>query len=60
MNKKQIYDELTLCIEILEVLENVLLVNKLKRIKQSLTNEWDLSDFYMDAINKELYYNEQI
>jgi hypothetical protein len=58
MNKTQIAEELTLCIDTLDVLDNVFIANKLRRIKESLINEWDLSDFYMDLIKKELYYNE--
>lgn len=58
MNKKQIADELMLCIDTLDVLDNVLIANKLRRIKEALINEWDLNDFYMDLIKKELYYNE--
>ena len=58
MNKKQINDELELCIDILDSLDNVLIANKLRRIKESLRNEWDLSDYYMELMKKELYYNE--
>jgi hypothetical protein len=58
MNKTQIADELTLCIDTLDVLDNVFIANKLRRIKECLINDWDLSDFYMDLIKKELYYNE--
>lgn len=58
MNKTQIADELTLCIDTLDVLDNVFVANKLRRIKDCLINDWDLSDFYMDLIRKELYYNE--
>ena len=58
MNKAQIIDELDKSIYTLEVLENVFIANKLKSIKESLINEWDLSDFYMDLIKKELYHLE--
>lgn len=58
MNKTQIADELTLCIDTLDVLDNVFVANKLRRIKDCLINDWDLSDFYMDLIRKDLYYNE--
>ena len=58
MNKKEIADELALCIDTLDILDNVFIANKLRRIKESLINEWDLSEFYMDLIKKELYYNE--
>ena len=58
MNKPQIIDELNLSIDILDSIDNVLVANKLRRIKESLINEWDLSDFYMELIKKELYYYE--
>ena len=58
MNKTQIIDELNLSIDILDSLDNVLVANKLRRIKGSLINEWDLSDFYMELIKKELYHYE--
>lgn len=58
MNKTQIIDELNLSIDILDSVDNVLVANKLRRIKESLINEWDLSDFYMELIKKELYYYE--
>lgn len=58
MNKSQIIEELDLSIYILDTIDNVLIANKLRRIKESLTNEWDLSDFYIESIKKELYYNE--
>jgi hypothetical protein len=58
MNKAQIAEELELCIDTLDVLDNVLIANKLRRIKESLINEWDLNEFYMELIKKELYYYE--
>ena len=58
MNKAQIIEELNLSIDILDSIDNVLIANKLRRIKESLINEWDLSEFYMELIKKELYYNE--
>lgn len=58
MNKKQINDELQLCIDILDTTHNIVVANKLRRIKESLRNEWDLSDFYMELIKKELDYYE--
>jgi len=58
MNKLQIMSELEKSIYILESLENVYIADKLKTIKESLINEWDLSDFYFELIKKELYYNE--
>ena len=58
MNKKQINDELQLCIDILDAAHNIVVANKLRRIKESLCNEWDLSDFYMELMKKELDYYE--
>ena len=58
MNKAQIIEELNLSIDILDSIDNVLIANKLRRIKESLINEWDLSEFYMELIKKELYYYE--
>lgn len=54
MNKPQIIEELDSIIYILESSDNVLLANKLKRIKVVLIDDWDLSDFYMDLLRKEL------
>lgn len=56
MNKKQIDDELQLCIDILDTTHNIVVANKLRRIRESLHNEWDLSDFYMELMKKELDY----
>ena len=58
MNKKQINDELQLCIDILDTTHNVVVANKLRRIRESLHNEWDLSDFYLELMKKELDYYE--
>ena len=54
MNKPMIIEELDSIIYILESLDNALLVNKLKRIKVALIDDWDLSDFYMELLRKEL------
>ena len=59
MNKTQIIDELNLSIDILDSVDNVLVANKLRRIKESLINEWDLSEFYMELIKKELYHEDR-
>ena len=59
MNKTQIIDELNLSIDILDSVDNVLVANKLRRIRESLTNEWDLSEFYIELIKKELYYEDR-
>jgi hypothetical protein len=56
MNKPQIIEELDSIIYILESSENTLLANKLKRIKVVLIDDWDLNDFYMDLLRKELNY----
>jgi len=54
MNKPQIIDELDSIIYMLESSGNTLLANKLKRIKVVLIDDWDLSDFYMELLRKEL------
>jgi hypothetical protein len=59
MNKPQIIEELELSIYMLDLSDNTLIANKLRRIKESLKNEWDLSDFYMELMKKELYYYEK-
>jgi hypothetical protein len=59
MNKTQIINELNLSIDILDSIDNVLVANKLRRIRESLTNEWDLSEFYMELIKKELYHEDR-
>jgi hypothetical protein len=59
MNKTQIINELNLSIDILDSIDNVLVANKLRRIRESLTNEWDLNEFYMELIKKELYYEDR-
>lgn len=60
MNKPQIIEELDLSIYMLDLSDNTLIANKLRRIKESLKNEWDLSDFYMELMKKELYYYEKM
>ena len=54
MNKPQIIEELDSIIYMLESSDNTLLANKLKRIKVVLIDDWDLSDFYMELLRKEL------
>jgi hypothetical protein len=54
MNKPQIIEELDSIIYILESSDSTLLADKLKRIKVVLIDDWDLSDFYMDLLRKEL------
>ena len=54
MNKPQIIEELDSIIYILESSDNTLIANKLKKIKVVLIDDWDLSDFYMDLLRKEL------
>ena len=58
MTKQEIILELDIISAIAEVNENILICNKVKRIQEALRNEWDLSDFYMDIMKKELYYLE--
>lgn len=54
MNKPQIIEELDSIIYMLESSDNTLLANKLKRIKTVLIDDWDLNDFYMELLRKEL------
>jgi hypothetical protein len=58
MTKQEIISELDIISAVAEVNENTLIYNKVKRIKDCLIDEWDLSDFYMELIKKELYYYE--
>jgi hypothetical protein len=58
MTKQQIIDELDVISAVAEINENTLIYNKVKRIKDCLIDEWNLSDFYMELIKKELYYYE--
>jgi hypothetical protein len=60
MTKQEIISELDIISAVAEINENTLIYNKVKRIKDCLIDEWNLSDFYMELIKKELYYNEQI
>jgi hypothetical protein len=58
MTKQEIILELDIISAVAEVNENTLIYNKVKRIKDCLIDEWNLSDFYMELIKKELYYYE--
>jgi hypothetical protein len=58
MTKQEIISELDIISAVAEVNENTLIYNKVKRIKDCLIDEWNLSDFYMELIKKELYYYE--
>jgi hypothetical protein len=58
MTKQEIISELDIISAVAEVNENTLIYNKVKRIKDCLIDEWNLSDFYMDLMIKELYYYE--
>ena len=58
MTKAEIMNELELIAEISKQTDNILVYNKINRIKEALKNEWDLSDFYADLMRKELYYYE--
>jgi len=60
MTKQEIISELDIISAVAEVNENTLIYNKVKRIKDCLIDEWNLSDFYMDLMIKELYYYEQL
>jgi hypothetical protein len=58
MTQQEIISELDIISAVAEVNENTLIYNKVKRIKDCLIDEWNLSDFYMELIKKELYYYE--
>jgi hypothetical protein len=58
MTKQEIILELDIISAIAVVNDNILICNKVKRIQEALRNEWDLSDFYMDLMKKELYHIE--
>jgi hypothetical protein len=58
MTKLEIMEELDIIYSVADSNDNTLICNKVKRIQETLRNEWDLSDFYMDLLKKELYYNE--
>jgi len=60
MTKQEIILELDVISAVAEINENTLIYNKAKRIKDCLIDEWNLSDFYMDLMIKELYYYEQL
>jgi hypothetical protein len=60
MTKQEIISELDIISAVAEINENTLIYNKVKRIKDCLIDEWNLSDFYMDLMIKELYYYEQL
>lgn len=54
MNKPQIIDELNLSIDILDSIDNALVANKLRRIKEALTTEWNNSDVHYEEFKKHL------
>lgn len=54
MNKQQIIDELDVISAIAEVNDNVLICNKVRRIKEALMNEWDNSDIHYEEFKKHL------
>lgn len=54
MNKEEIINELTLCIDYLYSLDNVAIGNRLNKIRQSLVDEWSESDMYYDEIREVL------
>ena len=54
MNKTQIIDELDVISAVAEVNDNVLICNKVRRIKEALTNEWDNSDVHYEEFKKHL------
>ena len=58
MTKLEIMEELDTIYSVADSNDNTLICNKVKIIQEALRNEWDLSEFYMDLLKKELYYNE--
>lgn len=54
MNKEEIINELTLCIDYLYSLENVAIGNRLNKVRTSLVNEWSESDMYYEQIRQTL------
>ena len=61
MNKEEIINELTLCIDYLHSLENVAIGNRLSKVRTSLVDEWSESDMYYEQIRevlKETYKNK--
>jgi len=54
MNKQEIINELTLCIDYLYSLENVAIGNRLNNVRTSLVDEWSESDMYYEQIRQTL------
>jgi hypothetical protein len=54
MNKEEIINELTLCIDYLYSLENVAIGNRLNNVRTSLVDEWSESDMYYEQIRQTL------
>lgn len=54
MTKQQIIDELDVISAIAEVNDNVLICNKVRRIKEALITEWNNSDIHYEEFKKHL------
>jgi hypothetical protein len=54
MTKQEILSELDIISAIAEVNDNILICNKVKRIREALTAEWDASDIHYEEFKKHL------
>ena len=54
MTKQEILSELDIISAIAEVNDNILICNKVKRIQEALTAEWDASDIHYEEFKKHL------
>jgi hypothetical protein len=52
MTKIEIISELDIISAIAEVNDNILICNKIRRIKEALINEWNNSDIYYEELIK--------
>jgi hypothetical protein len=54
MTKQEILSELDIISAIAEVNDNILICNKVKRIQEALTAEWDANDIHYEEFKKHL------
>jgi hypothetical protein len=54
MTKQEIISELDIISAIAEVNDNILICNKVKRIQEALTAEWNNSDVHYEEFKKHL------
>jgi hypothetical protein len=54
MTKQEILSELDIISAIAEVNDNILICNKVKRIQEALTAEWNASDIHYEEFKKHL------